>query len=31
MELKFLLNFGFSPVTVSEPLQLPEKGVHPDS
>jgi hypothetical protein len=31
MEFKFLLNFGFSPATVSEPLQLPEKGVHADS
>ena len=28
---EFLLNFGFSPVTASEPLQFPEKGVHRDS
>ena len=26
MELEFVANFGFSPVTVSEPLELPEKG-----
>jgi hypothetical protein len=31
MELEFVANFGFSPVTVSEPLELPEKGVHGDS
>jgi hypothetical protein len=31
MERKFVANFGFSLVTVSEPLELPEEGVHGDS